>query len=106
MKKVLNIKWRIIVWSLLMTVSTFFSSCSRREPIPQSELTGIWKLNGYTFTTYKMEITQDGYFYWWNYNDWFNRVEEFQIRYDMNRNTIRLTRPGQTFVRYHITVVR
>ncbi len=64
----------LILFAMLTLLAV---GCVKQEPIPQSELTGIWKLNGYSSSNYKVEITQDGYLYWWNYNDIFNNIEEF-----------------------------
>jgi len=90
----------------LLVISIFTISCVRQEPIPQAELTGIWKLNGYQSSNYKVEITNDGYLYWWNYNDIFNNVEEFELEYDINRNEIRLYRPGGNTLRHQLRVYR
>ncbi len=76
-------------------LALFLTSCIKQEPIAQAELTGIWKLNGYQSSLYKVEFTQNGYAYWWNYRDWFNHVEEFEVEYDINRNTVYLYQPGQ-----------
>lgn len=73
-----------------------FSGCVKQEPIPQSALTGIWKLNGYQSTSYQVEITADGFLYWWNYNDIFNNVEEFEYEYDINSNRVSLYRVNGT----------
>ncbi|MCS6818781.1 MAG: hypothetical protein RMJ53_05370 [Chitinophagales bacterium] len=87
--------------------TSIFSACSEKiDPIPQTELIGIWKLNGYNNTTYKIEITQDGYLYWWNYSDHFNRVEEFEWEYNINRNMLKLYRPGKKWVVHQIYVRR
>jgi hypothetical protein len=69
-------------------------------------MTGIWKLNGYQSSNYKVEITNDGYLYWWNYKDIFNYVEEFELEYDINRNEIRLFRPGGNIVRHRLSIYR
>lgn len=76
--------------NLLFAAIFLFASCTKQEPIPQSALTGIWKLNGYSSSNYKMEITNNGYLYWFNYNDIYNKVQEFELEYDMNNNTMKL----------------
>jgi hypothetical protein len=78
--------------SLLLFFATILllASCTKQEPIPQAALTGIWKLNGYSSSNYKMEITNNGYLYWFNYNDIYNKVQEFEVEYDMNKNTLKL----------------
>ncbi len=75
---------------LLIASLLFITACTKQEPIPQADLTGIWKLNGYASSNYKMEITPDGYLYWFNYNDIYNKVKEFEIEYDINKNTMKL----------------
>jgi hypothetical protein len=90
----------------LLFISIFAISCVKQEPIPPAEMTGIWKLNGYQSSNYKVEITNDGYLYWWNYKDIFNYVEEFELEYDINRNEIRLFRPGGNIVRHRLSIYR
>ncbi|MCS6934234.1 MAG: hypothetical protein NZM35_03660 [Chitinophagales bacterium] len=102
---VLQHKSFVLFYALMLT--TFVTACSEKpDPIPQAELVGIWKLNGYNSTTYKIEITQDGYLYWWNYSDQLNRVEEFEMQYNPDRNMIKLYRPGKKWVVHHIYVRR
>ncbi len=91
---------------LLALFSFLFTACGRQEMIMESELTGIWKLNGFQSSTYKMEFTADGYVYWWNYNDIFGRVEEFEREYDPNRNRVRLFRPGGNSIRHQFNIYR
>lgn len=76
----------------LLAILFYLTSCTKQEPIPQAELTGIWKLNGYSSSNNKMEITSNGYLYWFNYNDLYNKVEEFEVEYDINKNTMKLYR--------------
>jgi len=80
---------------LLLVLGLLMSGCIKQEPIPPHELTGIWKLNAYQSSLYKVEFTSDGHAYWWNYRDWFNHVEEFEVEYDINRNRVYLYLPGQ-----------
>lgn len=82
----------------------FLSSCVKQEPIPQSALTGIWKLNGYQSTNYQVEMTKDGYLYWWNYDDIFNNVQEFELEYDINANRVRLYRSNGTYWVWQFTI--
>ncbi|HMT35534.1 MAG TPA: hypothetical protein PKC41_06730 [Chitinophagaceae bacterium] len=77
-----------LIFLFILTFSLI--SCYKQEPIPQSALTGIWKLNGYASSNYKVEITNNGYLYWFNYNDIYNKVQEFEVEYDINRNTLKL----------------
>jgi hypothetical protein len=91
---------------LFASLAFFLSSCVKQEPIPQQALTGIWKLNGYASTTYKIEFTNDGYVYWWNYRDWFNQVREFEVEYQASRNTVYLYRPGSRTVVEQFRVYR
>ena len=81
-----------------------FSGCVKQEPIPQSALTGIWKLNGYQSTSYQVEMTADGYLYWWNYNDIFNNVEEFELEYDINSNRVKLYRVNGSHSIWQFTI--
>ncbi|MBP6623740.1 MAG: hypothetical protein KA198_01130 [Chitinophagaceae bacterium] len=93
---------------VLILIATLFllNSCVQQDPIPQNELTGIWKLNGYPSTNYKVEITPDGYLYWFSYNDMYNRVEEFEVDYRINQNSIYLYYPGGNNVRHILYVYR
>ena len=81
---------------LLLLVSLLFNSCVKQLPIPQEELTGIWKLNGYQSTTYVMEFTKDGYVYWFNYYDIPSDTREFELEFDSDRNRAYLYKPGRT----------
>lgn len=83
----------IILFSIFL-----FSSCVKQTPIPQEQLTGIWKLNGFSSTTYVMEITKDGYLYWFNYMDDAHYTREFEWEYNMNNNTLYLYNPGRNTV--------
>lgn len=91
---------------VLILALSLFSSCIKEDPIPQNALTGIWKLNGYPSTNYKVEITPDGYLYWFSYNDIYNRVEEFEVDYRINQNSIYLYYPGGNSVRHILYVYR
>jgi hypothetical protein len=82
---------------LFLLALLFLTGCVKQEPIPQSALTGIWKLNGYQSSNYQVEITNDGYLYWWNYDDIFNNVQEFELEYDINNNRVRLYRSNGTY---------
>lgn len=84
----------------------FLSSCVKQEPIPQSELAGIWKLNGYSSTRYKIEITADNRVYWYNYNDFSNKDQEFELEYNINNNTMKLYCPGGNASRHTLKVQR
>jgi hypothetical protein len=84
----------------------FLSSCVKQDPIPQSELSGIWKLNGYSSTRYKVEITDDNRVYWYNYNDLTNRDQEFELEYNINNNTMKLYCPGGSSSRHTLKVQR
>lgn len=94
-----------IYFFLLMSFLAI-SSCTKQEMIPETELTGIWKLNGYTSSNYKMEITPDGYLYWWNYNDVYNKTEEFELEYDINGNCVKLYKPNKNTARHQFKVYR
>lgn len=91
---------------VLILALSLFSSCIKEDPIPQNALTGIWKLNGYPSTNYKVEITPDGYLYWFSYNDIYNRVEEFEVDYRINQNSIYLYYLGGNSVRHILYVYR
>lgn len=91
---------------LLFASMIFIASCVKQEPIPQAELTGIWKLNGYASSNYKIEITNNGYAYWFNYNDIYNKVEEFEMEYDMNKNTMRLYCGNSNYARHTLKIYR
>ena len=82
-----------------------FSSCVKQEPIPQAELTGIWKLNGYSSTRYKVEITDDNHAYWYNYNDLTNVDREFESEYNIDNNTMKFYCPSGNSA-MHILKVR
>lgn len=90
---------------LLMSIVTI-TSCVKQEPIPQAELTGIWKLNGYQSSNYKMEFTQDGHVIWWNYNDIFNKTQEFVMEYDINKNYVKLCKNSNSWVRHQFKIYR
>jgi hypothetical protein len=94
----------------MFLTAILFSSCVVVEQedlsIPQAVLPGIWKLNGYASSNYKVEITPDGYLYWFNYNDDFNRVEEFELDYNQNYNSIRLYHPGYNQVIHQFTIYK
>jgi hypothetical protein len=105
-----KIKFMKRIFCLLFLI-TSISSCvivddSRNNIIPQAALPGIWKLNGYASSNYKIELTQNGYLYWFNYNDDFNRVQEFDIDYNPTYNTLRLYYPNGTQVIHQITILR
>lgn len=91
---------------LLFATAIFFASCVKQEPIPQAELTGIWKLNGYSSSNYKMEITGNGYVHWFNYNDIFNKVEEFEMEYDINKNTMKLYCGNSKYAKHTFKIYR
>lgn len=94
---------------LITLLSLFFTSCvvvNQDNRIPQNLLPGIWKLNGYASTNYKVEITPDGYLYWFNYSDDFNRVEEFELQYDINNNSISLFRPNSNRLIHQFFIYR
>ena len=81
-------------------------SCTKSEPILQSELPGIWKLNGYVNSNYKMEITNNGYLYWFNYNDVFNKIEEFEMEYDINKNQMKLYKGNSNYASHVIKIYK
>jgi hypothetical protein len=93
----------LILFAMLTLLAV---GCVKQEPIPQTELTGIWKLNGYSSSNYKVEITQDGYLYWWNYNDIFNNIEEFEVDYNINRNEMKLYFSGENRMIHQIRIYR
>ena len=82
------------------------ASCTKSEPILQSELPGIWKLNGYVNSNYKMEITNNGYLYWFNYNDVFNKIEEFEMEYDINKNQMKLYKGNSNYASHVIKIYK
>ena len=91
---------------LFVAMISLLVSCQTFEVIPQAALPGIWKLNGYASTNYKVEITNDGYLYWFNYNDNFNRVEEFEIEYNPNQNNLQLYRPNGNQMIHQFNIYR
>lgn len=82
------------------------SSCKPREVIPESELKGLYALNGLQGTTYRMEVTPNGQFYWYNYNGVYNYTRIFNITYDPNYNRMRLSQPGSSWFQHDLNVYR
>ena len=82
------------------------SACQPREMILESELPGIYFLNGLTGSSYRMEVTQQGQMYWYNYNDIYNYTKVFNITYDPNWNRMRLSAPGSGWFQHDINVYR
>lgn len=82
------------------------SACKPREVIPESDLKGLYCLNGLQGTTYRMEITNNGQFYWYNYNGVYNYTRIFNITYDPNWNRMRLAAPSSSWFQHDINVYR
>ncbi|MBL7765983.1 MAG: hypothetical protein JNJ58_07825 [Chitinophagaceae bacterium] len=82
------------------------SACIKSQPIPASELPGIWKLNGYQSTNYKIEINSNGYLYWFNYMDQYNYSKEFEWEYDIDDNCLKLYNPGGRYAQYTLHIYK
>jgi hypothetical protein len=93
-----------LLLALLIIVGV--SACRPREMILESELTGLYRLNGLPGTSYRMEVTPSGQMYWYNYNDVFNFTRVFNIMFDPNWNRMRLSAPGSSWFQHDINVYR
>lgn len=91
---------------LALLIIAGLSACRPREMILESELPGLYSLNGLSGTSYRMEITPNGQFYWYNYNGVYNYTRIFNITFDPNWNRMRLASPGSGWFQHDINVYR
>ncbi|MEZ5045802.1 MAG: hypothetical protein R2831_02310 [Chitinophagaceae bacterium] len=92
---------KYLILSAILLLS--FSSCVKQQTIPYDDIVGVWKLNGYSSTRYEMEITSNAYFYWHAYNLSTN-VKEFELEYDIDKNTICLYKPNKSTMQYSFRI--